>query len=114
VVAGSWETPAAGNTPCPAVGMVRTARVTLARPLGTRVILDVASGLPLIAVDRISRQPFDHCERHWMAHHRRVGRQRSANNFCADARLLTDFADGGPCERLSRFHVPARSLGCSW
>ena len=49
VVAGSWEKPAAGNTPCPAVGMVRTARVTLAHPLGTRVILDVASGLPLVS-----------------------------------------------------------------
>ena len=49
VVAGSWEAPAAGNAPCPAVGMIRTARVTLARPLGTRVILDVASGLPLVS-----------------------------------------------------------------
>jgi hypothetical protein len=48
VVAGSWEKPA-GNTPCPAVGMIRTARVTLAHPLGTRVILDVASGLPLVS-----------------------------------------------------------------
>ena len=48
VVAGSWETPSAGNTPCPAVGMFRTARVTLTRPLGTRVILDVATGLPLV------------------------------------------------------------------
>jgi hypothetical protein len=28
--------------------MFRTARVTLARPLGTRVVLDVASGLPLV------------------------------------------------------------------
>jgi hypothetical protein len=49
VVAGSWEKPSAGNTPCPAVGMLRTARMTLARPLGTRVILDVASGLPLVS-----------------------------------------------------------------
>jgi hypothetical protein len=49
VVAGSWEKPADGTTPCPAVGMVRAARVTLSRPLGTRVILDVASGLPLVA-----------------------------------------------------------------
>jgi hypothetical protein len=48
VVVGSWEKPAADNTPCPAVGLPRTARVTLARPLGTRVILDVASGLPLV------------------------------------------------------------------
>ena len=49
VVAGSWEKPSAGTTPCPAVGMPRTARVMLARPLGTRVILDVASGLPLVS-----------------------------------------------------------------
>ena len=49
VVAGSWEKPSAGNTPCPAVGMPRTARVILTRPLGTRVILDVASGLPLVS-----------------------------------------------------------------
>jgi hypothetical protein len=48
VVVGSWEKPSAGNTPCPAVGMFRTGRVTLARPLGTRVVLDVASGLPLV------------------------------------------------------------------
>ena len=48
VVAGSWERPSAGNTPCPAVGMFRTARVRLTRPLGTRVVLDVASGLPLV------------------------------------------------------------------
>ena len=44
-----WEKPSAGNTPCPAVGTPRTARVMLARPLGTRVILDVASGLPLVS-----------------------------------------------------------------
>ena len=49
MVAGSWEKPSAGNTPCPAVGMPRTARVMPARPLGTRVILDVASGLPLVS-----------------------------------------------------------------
>jgi hypothetical protein len=48
VVVGSWERPSAGNAPCPAVGVFRTARVTLARPLGTRVVLDVASGLPLV------------------------------------------------------------------
>lgn len=50
VVAGSWEKPAAGNMPCAAVGVPHTARVTLARPLGTRVILDVASGQPLVRV----------------------------------------------------------------
>ena len=48
VVVGSWERPSAGNTPCPAVGVYRTARVTLTRPLGTRVVLDVASGLPIV------------------------------------------------------------------
>jgi hypothetical protein len=48
VVAGSWERPSAGNTPCPAVGMFHTARVTLACPLGARVVLDAASGLPLV------------------------------------------------------------------
>jgi len=49
VVVGSWEKPSAGNTPCPAVGMPRTARLTLSRPLGTRMILDVATGLPLVS-----------------------------------------------------------------
>ena len=48
VVAGSWEQPSAGDTACPAVGMPRTARMTLTRPLGVRVVLDVASGLPLV------------------------------------------------------------------
>ena len=48
VAAGSWQRPSAGNGVCPAVGIPRTARVTLARPLGTRVVLDVASGLPLV------------------------------------------------------------------
>jgi len=47
VVVGSWQRPSAGSSPCPAVGIFRTARVTLSRPLGTRVVLDVASGLPL-------------------------------------------------------------------
>src|SRR5580693_63362 len=47
VVVGSWEHSSA-NGPCPAVGIGRTVRVTLARPLGTRVVLDVASGLPLV------------------------------------------------------------------
>ncbi len=48
VVAGSQEQPFAGSGACPVVGIPRTARVTLARPLGTRVVLDVASGLPLV------------------------------------------------------------------
>jgi hypothetical protein len=47
VVVGSWEKPVAGNAPCPAMGVEHTARVLLTRPLGTRALLDVASGLPL-------------------------------------------------------------------
>lgn len=49
VVAGSWEKSDAGNTPCVAMGVPRTVHVTLARPLGSRVILDVASGQPLVS-----------------------------------------------------------------
>jgi hypothetical protein len=49
VVAGSWEKSAAGNSPCAAVGVPHTIHVTLAHPLGTRVILDVASGRPLVS-----------------------------------------------------------------
>ena len=47
VVAGSWKRRSDGVTP--AVGVLRTARVRLARPLGTRVVLDVASGRPLVS-----------------------------------------------------------------
>jgi hypothetical protein len=46
VVVGSWER--SENGACAAVGIGRRVHVTLARPLGTRVVLDVASGLPLI------------------------------------------------------------------
>jgi len=48
VVVGSWVKEKAGNIPCAAVGIPRTARVTLKSPLGTRVVLDVATGLPLV------------------------------------------------------------------
>ena len=48
VVVGSWERSIAGNVACPAIGIVRRVHVTLDRPLGTRVVLDVASGLPLV------------------------------------------------------------------
>jgi hypothetical protein len=41
VVAGSWERSSGGDTPCPAVGVPRTARVTLARPLGKVVMMVV-------------------------------------------------------------------------
>jgi hypothetical protein len=47
VVVGSWEKPPAAAA-CTAIGIGRTARVTLTRPLGTRVVLDVASGQPLV------------------------------------------------------------------
>jgi hypothetical protein len=48
VVVGSWARSSAGNAACPAIGIVRRVHVTLARPLGTRVVLDVASGQPLV------------------------------------------------------------------
>lgn len=53
VVVGSWVTEKGGNAPCAAVGIPRTARVTLECPLGTRVVLDVATGLPLVPRYRI-------------------------------------------------------------
>ena len=37
-----------GQRSMPSRGIPRTARVTLARPLGTRVVLKVASGVPLV------------------------------------------------------------------
>jgi len=46
VVVGSWQIESGGN--CIAVGLMRSVRVTLTRPLGTRVVLDVASGQPLV------------------------------------------------------------------
>lgn len=49
VVVGSWEKPIAGGAPCASVGVPHTARVTLTRPLASRIILDVASGLPLVS-----------------------------------------------------------------
>jgi hypothetical protein len=48
VVVGSWARQKAGHYWCAAVGILRTARVTLKSPLGTRVVLDVATGLPLV------------------------------------------------------------------
>ena len=49
VVIGSW-TSSSGNAgrACPAMALMRYARATLARPLGSRVVLDVASGNPLV------------------------------------------------------------------
>ena len=47
VVVGSWTRSSASNAACPAMGIGRRVHMTLARPLGTRVVLDVASGLPL-------------------------------------------------------------------
>lgn len=48
VVVGSWERYSAGIGACAAIGIGRRVHVTLARPLGTRVVLDVATGLPLV------------------------------------------------------------------
>lgn len=47
VVVGSWERDPSSEL-CGASLAFRTARVTLTRPLSTRVVLDVASGQPLV------------------------------------------------------------------
>jgi len=49
VVVGSW-TSASGDSgqACPAMALMRYAQVTLAHPLGSRVVLDVASGEPVV------------------------------------------------------------------
>ncbi|MGD0061972.1 MAG: hypothetical protein ABSB76_00840 [Streptosporangiaceae bacterium] len=47
VVVGSWSGGGNGQGACPASALSRSARVTLAHPLGSRVVLDVASGQPL-------------------------------------------------------------------
>jgi hypothetical protein len=47
VVVGSWERFSTRTTGCEA-GVSRTVRVRLARPLGSRVVLDVESGAPLV------------------------------------------------------------------
>jgi hypothetical protein len=48
VVVGSWETDPSSSEACGASMVLRTARVTLTRPLSNRVVLDVASGQPLV------------------------------------------------------------------
>jgi hypothetical protein len=48
VVVGSWSGGSNGQAACPASALSRSARVTLQRPLGSRVVLDVASGRPLV------------------------------------------------------------------
>ena len=48
VVVGSWSGGGSGQEWCPAMALMRSARVTLARLLGSRVVLDVASGEPLM------------------------------------------------------------------
>jgi hypothetical protein len=47
VVVGSWSGGGSGQM-CPADAVSRSAKVTLARPLGSRFVLDVATGLPLV------------------------------------------------------------------
>jgi hypothetical protein len=48
VVVGSWQRAPTSGGACVLSAAFRTARVTLTRPLGTRVVLDVASGRPLV------------------------------------------------------------------
>jgi len=48
VVVGSFSGGDDGQTACPAMALTRSARVTLQSPLGSRVVLDVASGEPLV------------------------------------------------------------------
>ena len=48
VVVGSWSGGGDYGQACPAMALIRSARVTLARPLGSRIVLDVASGEPLV------------------------------------------------------------------
>jgi hypothetical protein len=48
VVVGSWSGGGDPGQACPAMAVMRSARVTLTRPLGPRLVLDVASGEPLV------------------------------------------------------------------
>lgn len=48
VVVGSWSGGGDPRQACPAMAVVRYVRATLTRPLGSRVVLDVASGEPLV------------------------------------------------------------------
>ncbi len=48
VVVGSWSGGGSAGQACPAMALLRYAKVTLARPLGSRVVLDVATGQPLV------------------------------------------------------------------
>jgi hypothetical protein len=47
VVVGSWASGDSAGT-CPEMAVLRSAHVTLLRPLGSRVVLDVASGEPIV------------------------------------------------------------------
>jgi hypothetical protein len=53
VVVGSW-TSGGSSQACPAMAELRSSRLTLQHPLGARVVLDVASGLPLVAGARLT------------------------------------------------------------
>jgi hypothetical protein len=48
VVVGSWTSGGSSGQACPAMALLRYTRVTLARPLGSRIVLDVATGAPLV------------------------------------------------------------------
>lgn len=48
VVVGSWSRDSSGSGWCPASAIMRPAQVRLSQPVGTRVILDAGTGLPLV------------------------------------------------------------------
>jgi hypothetical protein len=48
VVVGSWSRNSGGSGWCPASAILRQAQVRLSQPVGTRVILDAGTGLPLV------------------------------------------------------------------
>jgi hypothetical protein len=48
VVVGSWTRDANTGAACPAMAVMRKVQVRLPQPLGARVILDAATGLPLV------------------------------------------------------------------
>ncbi len=48
VVVGSCSRDSTGNGACAASAVLHQAQVRLAQPLGTRVILDAGTGLPLV------------------------------------------------------------------
>jgi hypothetical protein len=48
VVVGSWSRDSDTGEPCAASAILRLVQVRLAQPLGTRVVLDAGTGLPVV------------------------------------------------------------------